>query len=585
MKSYQKLYEYDLFGYTVRLYINGNTKEGTLFGLITTLIYILTFIGVTIYYIAEIFNRKNYSFSTSTMKHESGVSIQLDKDIFALNFALQNPVTYADYIDETIYNIKANLITAIRNTTTQKFSWYYEEIKTGPCSLDMFSEKYQHFYQDGYNNKYCLYDINKKNLTGHFIFDHYSEIVISFYPCINSTENNNHCKSKDIINYYLNSTYVGLFLKSITIDEKQIPMTRDYLENPFTTVGQDFFRDFQVLLKVIETEYDDHFVYTSKKFRKLLQFDYTKEMFTLNRKVYDDSFCDVTIKLSDKKTVYKKSYEKLSSALYKVGGIMPVIYYIIKICMWFPVKTVYEIDAINKLFKFDMRKDIKKISERNIQKIISNSNSNSLILKKELKKNNTNTLNILNKLKNKNDEVIKNNIKNISNAELLYFKKNPDLNSKIPKSKNTICDSSSNINNKNAFNNNVFTENIIQKEWDNNSPFTNFSNFRKNAEREMQNRRKNTKNHEDSKYIINMIKIDWYEFLCYCELKKCSNNVKVKLAENGRKLFVENLDIINGFKNMIMTKKLFGYMLENRRLFGLSNNNISYYDKPIISYS
>ena len=577
MKSYQKLYEYDFFGYTIGLYINGNTKEGTLFGLITTLIYILTFIGVTIYYITEIFFRKNYTFSTSTMKLEKAVSIQLDKDVFALNFALQNPVTYADYIDETIYYIKANLITGIRNSTTQKFLWYYEEIKTGPCSLDMFSENYHQFYKDGYNNKYCLYDIDKKNLTGHFNFDYYSQIVISFYPCVNNTENNNHCKSKNIIDYYLNSTYVGMFLKSITIDEKQIPMTIDYLENPFTTVGQDFFRDYQVLLKIVETEDDDNIIYTSKKFKKLLQFDYTREMFTLNRKVYDDSFCDVTIKLSDKKTVYKKSYEKLSNALYKVGGIMPVIYYIIKIILWFPVKTVYEINAINNVFKFNMRKSIKKISKKNIQKTMYNFNSNTRILKKEIKKNNTNTLKILNRLKNKNDEDIKDNSKNVSNTELLYSKKINDINLKFQKTKNTICDSSTNINHKKVQNNN-FDSIINQKELNNNI----FNNFRENIEREIN--KKSIIKQEDNKYIVKMIKINWYQFLCYYPLKQYSNNIKIILAENGRKFYMQNLDIINIFKNTVMIKKLIDHMIINKMILGLSDNkNISYYDKPIIS--
>ena len=576
MKSYHQLYEYDLFGYSVRLYINGNTKEGTLFGLLTSLIYVLCFIGVTIYYTTETINRKNYSFSTSTMKHESPVSILLDKEIFALNFALQDPVTYADYIDETIYIIKANLVTGKRDPKTQDFSWHNEKINTGPCSLDMFSEKYQHFFQDGYKNKYCLYDINNKNLTGNFIFDYYSEIVISFYPCVNSTENNNHCKSRDIIDYYLNSTFVGMFLKSITIDEKQILMTRDYIENPYTTVGQDFFRDYQVLLKIVETEDDDNIIFESKKFKKILQFDYTREMFTLNRKVYDDSFCDITIKLSDKKTIYKKSYEKLSNALYKVGGIMPVIYYIIKICLWFPVKTNYEIDAINKVFKFDITKIIKKRSEKNIHKIISNINSDSRILKNDIKENNLHILKI------KNDEDFKDNIKNVLNPKFLYSKKNSDLNSKMQNIKDNQSELSANIYNKLIPHNNFSMKNIIDKKKGNKN--NNFNNFRESIERKVNERKTNNNKQGDNKFIVDTIKINWYQFLCNYPLNQYSNNIKIILAENGRKFYMKNLDIINVFKNIMKIKKLYDHILTNKKisiLFG--NNNISYYEKPVIS--
>ena len=577
MKSYQQFYEYDLFGYSVKLYINGNTKEGTLFGLITTLIYIICFIGVTIYYITETFNKKNYTFSTSTIEYEEAVSIILDKEIFAFNFALQDPITYVDYIDETIYQIKANLVTGIRDPVTQNFLWYNEEIKAGPCSSDMFSENNQNFYKEGFNNKYCLYDINKKNLTGNFAFDHYSRIVISFYSCVNSTENNNHCKSKDEIDYYLNSTYVGVTLLSVTIDEKHIPMTRNYVESPFTTVGENFFKDYQLSFKIIETEEDDGIILKSKKFGKTLQFESTKEMASINRKVYDDSFCDITIKLSDRKTVYKKSYEKIPNALYKVGGIMPVIYYIIKICLLIPVKTIYEINAINKVFKFDMTKIIKKRNERGISKIICNFNSDSKILKNKIKEDN------LNVLKSNIDENIKNNSKNTPIPESLYFKNNTDLNIKIQNIIDIQNDSSANINNKNLVKKNFLMKNIFKhKKRSNNSPF---SNFRENIEKENKNYKKYTNHQEESKYIVDMIKISWYQFLCHYPFKHCSHNIKIILAENGRKFYMQNLDIINVFQNIIMMKKLYDYFLTNKRIFGFHNynNDISFYDKPIIT--
>ena len=567
MKSYQKLYEYDMFGYTVKLYFNENTKKGTIFGLITTVIYILTFFSVTVYYISKTFNRKNYTFSTSTMEHEEIFSIKLDKEVFALNFALQDPISYAEYIDETIYNIKANLITGVRNSETQAYSWTYEEIKTGPCSLDMFGKDYQYFYKNGYKNKFCLYDIDKKNLTGHFNFNYYSQIIISFYSCINSTENNNHCKSKDIIDYYLNNTYVVIYLHSITIDEKEIPMTRNSLENQYSTDGHNFFKDYQIYLKIVETEDDDNILFESKKNKKLLQFDSTREMSSINRKVNDDSFCDITIKLSDKKTTYKKSYEKLLDALFNAGSIMNVIYYIIKICLWLPVKTVYEINAINKVFKFDKVKIIKKISEKNISKIISHYNSNSQILKHEIKEN---SLNILKS-------------KNISNPEFLYSKKNFDFNIKIQNIKDNHSDSSANINNKNTPKKIFLMKNIKHQKILSNS--NSFNNFRENLENESKDYRKNINNQDDSKYIVDMIKINWFQFLCYYPLKKCSNNDKINLAENGRKVYKQNLDIINIFQNITMMKKWHDYMLKNKKiLFDLyKNNNISIYDKPIIS--
>ena len=354
-------------------------------------------------------------------------------------------------------------------------------------------------------------------------------------------------------------------------------MIKNYIENSFTTVGQNFFKDYQIFLKVVETEESNNLIFESKKYSKTLQFDYTKEMSNINHKVYDNSFFDLVIRLSDKKTVYKRSYEKLSTALIKAGGIMSGIYYTIKISLWFPVKTVYEINAINKVFKFDMTKNIKKRSGKYILKVNSNFNSDNRIIKSKINENNLNILKI------KNDEDIKDNNKNISNQEFLYFNKNPDLNLKLPNLKDIQSDSSINkMYNKNIFNDNfLMKNNINQKKL---SKKNLFNNLEGNMEKEIKNNIKNINKVVKGRYIVDTIKIKWYQFLCYYPLRHCSNNFKLNLAENGRKFYTKNLDIINVYKNVMMNKKLYNYMVINKSKFGLSDNNsISFYDKPIIS--
>ena len=71
--------------------------KGTLFGILSTIVYFLSFITITVYYITQTLLRKNYVFSISTMKHEDITSIKLDKEIFALNFALEDPANYSEY--------------------------------------------------------------------------------------------------------------------------------------------------------------------------------------------------------------------------------------------------------------------------------------------------------------------------------------------------------------------------------------------------------------------------------------------------------------------------------------------------------
>ena len=578
MKAYKKLSDYDIFGYSVGLYYNGNRKEGTLFGIIFTLVYILSFIGVTIYYIAEILNRKNYTFSTSTVKHENIASIDLNKEIFALNFALQDPINYLEFIDETIYSIKANHITGKRDPLTHAFSWSYEEIKTGPCTLDNFGKNSQHFFKEIYKNKYCLYDIDKKNLTGSYVFDYYSQIIISFYPCVNSSENNNHCKSKNIIDYYLNNTYVSMFLQSITIDQKQIPMTRTYIENPYTTISQYSFKDYQILLQIVETDDDTGIITDSKKYKKILQYDYSMNMFSLKNKVYDNSFCEITIKLSDKKTIYKRRFEKITNALSKAGSLMTLIYSLIQLCSWLVVRTVYEVNIINKVFRLDINSTKnKKMNEEHIAKYLINFNSENYVkknrsafkkLKFEVIKND-----------NENEENFREINKDNSNLDFIQLKNNPNFyKDKINIKNNNLND----LNNKNIENNisNMKINNFVKRRTFNISQMPKI--FRRSSDNN-QFRFGQRMMSGKSEKVIDFIKFNCCQLLCYYAIKHCSNNFKIKLVKNAQKFIRKNLDIISVFQNVVQSNKIMKLILKNQEIFEILDKESYNYNKPIIN--
>ena len=570
MNTYKKFSDFDLFGYNVGLYFNGSIKESTLFGFIFTIIYILSLIVVTIYYITETFKRKNYSFSTSTMELENIVSIELNKEIFALSFALENPVTYAGYIDETIYYIKANHITGKRDSVTQDYTWYNEEIKTGPCTLDMFAENNQRFFQNNYKNEYCLYDINKKNLTGNFIFDHYSKIVISFYPCINNTENNNHCKPKNIIDYYLNNTYVGMYLQSSTIDENQIPMTRTYIESPYTTIGQNFFKDYQILLKIVETEDDTGLISKYKKYKKLLQIDETISMFSLNRKINDDSFCEISIALSDKKTVYKREYERIQNAISKAGSIMTLICTIIQFFFWLPVKIFYEVSVINKVFRFDMKKTKnKKMNQNQISSYLKSSDNYD-------KKSKSNSIELnIDEIKNENEE----NFKGISKDHNFNFISYKRKSYSHINNFNTKANHHKDLNIKFLQDNsgNILINDELKKRNFNINQISNI--YKKSLENNQYKRGKK----RNEKGIVDVKKFSCCQLLCYYPINLYSNNNKINLAKNAQNFFRKTLDVISVFQNIVTNQKISKLILKNKKIFRSSEKEIFYNNKPFIS--
>ena len=578
MKTYKDFSDFDIFGYNVGLYFNGNIKEGTLFGMISTIIYFLTFIIFTIYYTTQVIRRENITFSTSTFKHENATTIKLKKEIFALNFALEDPINYTEFIDETIYYIKADHITAIRDPKTQGFIWYYEEIKTGPCSLDMFEKDSQRFFKDSYQNNYCLYGINNKNLTGHFVFDHYSKIRIAFYPCVNSTENNNHCKPKNIIDYYLNNTYASMLLQSITIDENKIPMTKIYIENPFTIVSQNIFTNYQIFLKIVETEDDIGLFANSKKYKRILQFDYTTNLFSLNRKISDvDSFCEFVIKLSDKKTVYNRKFEKIYNAFSKAGSIMTLIFTVTQFCSWLSVKIVYEVNVINKVFKFDLNTTTnKKIDENNISKHIINFHSENLIQRNR-----------------SNNEINIGNIKNENEENITEINKENNFNLIIPKNKSNTKLNQLNVKT-NLFNNQknkrvednsgnmLINNNILQNRSININQTPNIS--KRYSENNIYNwRQRKRKSADSEKSLENNIKFNCYQLLCYYPIRYFSNNVNINLAKSAQNFFRKTMDIVSIFQNVVTSQKIFKLMAKNQRLFSIYDEEFSNHHKPIIN--
>ena len=568
MKFYKKFSDFDLFGYNVGLYFNGNIKEGTLFGIISTIIYILSFIGVTIYYIMEIIWREKITSSSSTFKLEDIVSIGLDKEIFAVNFALQDPITYAEFIDETIYYIKAYHITGKRDPVTQAFQWDYDEIETGPCSLKMFSESNQRLFKDGYKNKYCLYDIDKKNLTGHFIFDHYSQIIISFYPCVNNTENNNHCKPKNIIDYYLNNTYVSMLIQSLTIDKTQIPMIRTFIENEYTSIGQNYFRDYQVFLKIVEIEDDIGILTNNKKYKKILQFDYTMNMFALNHKIYDyNSFCEITIKLSDKRTIYKRKFEKIHNAFSKAGSMMTLIYTLIQLCSWLPVKTVYEINVMNKVFRFDISTEInKKNNKSHVSKHLININNENYFKKNKSVNSELNIYVIKNENEGNNRKIYSKNKLN-SNLNKLNIKMNLFNNSKIKRIEDNSGD--------------MLINNILKKRSFSINKNPNL--YKESSENNKYKLMKKRKSVESGKHIIDIIKFNYIQLLCYYPIKHCSNDIKINISKNAQKFFRKTMDIISIFRNIITSEKIFKLIMKNQEKFSTIYKEFYYYHKPIIS--
>ena len=78
----------------------------------------------------------------------------------------------------------------------------------------------------------------------------------------------------------------------------------------------------------------------------------------LETNIYEtgESFCDITIKLSDLVFYQRRTYNNLITILGEVGGLMEIFNMIFRFLISFAVDILYETAIINKLFYFELSK-------------------------------------------------------------------------------------------------------------------------------------------------------------------------------------------------------------------------------------
>ena len=557
----------DIFGKNVELYYKGKEKKTSYYGSLLTITYALIYIGFFLYKFVRMLQRKEITFYDTYAYVDKPPIINITNENFYGGFALENPETYDPFIDETIYYPKAYFKTARRDG--DNWDWTIENIELEKCNIDKFGSFYREkFTSKALHNLYCFKNVDN-TLVGHYSYDYYSFFYIEFFPCVNTTENNNHCKRLEEIDYYLKSTFISFQLQDIELNPLNYNNpVKPKNQDSYTTVGKSLYQEIHVFFQIVDIETDlDLFGFTEFEYvrsEKYLKYESAVQMTSLNEyNIYEtgDSFCDITIKLSEKLLIEKRRYMKLIEVLRDVGGFTGVILSILQVFSSFPVYLLYEISLINSLFEFDINKkmvlihnkyknkltDKKKTSSKDI-KIYSMNNSNkkiqysSIIANEENNSFSKNNLNLLSNDKNlvvKKIKSKKKRQKSIKNNNIFFhFNRNETFNRK----KGIKIEN-------NLMNNYILKENKSNKEL-----------------------------YKENKYIIDKIKINkTYLFFCFLYVRKKRNRENILLDE-GKKLIIEKLDILNIFRKLFCNDEI----LKNERNIKMSDtciNNLKYINK------
>jgi hypothetical protein len=350
----------DRFGSKARFSINGHKTYQTVFGAIITIIsYIIIFIFFLIFSKELIYHRKP-NIITSELIDTSPIHFLFsDEFIWAISLQYSN---YSNFIDETVYNLNAYVAISdvLENGTMKENRIFLDIVK---CSNYTFKSIPEYFYSLDINNLYCV-NLTGITLRGVYMEDKWTTINFQFQKCVNSTSNNNQCRSPDEITDILNGGYLGIF----TTDYQILPNNYSqpaqvYAKNIFTTFSVQQYTDFWVYYQIKQINTDKGIFFDSIVSESVLTFEYTSE-----NKDYRDSniFLSVYIRESTNRKVLDRSYSKFQDIAAGVGGIIKIIFILGEIVTYFFRRTLYK-NYILQFFNLDESKfeDFSKEEENN----------------------------------------------------------------------------------------------------------------------------------------------------------------------------------------------------------------------------
>ena len=554
---------YDIYSKPIGFFFNNNDKIGTNFGLFLTSLYILISLFLFIYYLCYTIKRSNMTvYDSSTFSQDIPIA---NINPFSLYFAfgLEDPKTSNRFIDETIYFPK--LLFFEREKVNGEFHTVKRiELESEPCQEEKFGEEYNHMIIPGeLNNSYCMKDFNL-TLAGGYKFNKFSYLRIRIYPCINNTDNNNHCKPQEVIDNYLSGGYISILTKDIGLNPNNISFPVIYnLQDLYTTIDKSMYRDFILYYGITEVRSDMGLFFENIEIKKYLQFrkQFQSFYFRNESEYYEGkAICSIDFRLDDLIYTQNRKYSKLQETFSIIGGYMQLASTVFSLISFMTNRIIPELKILNGIFKYNLseKKLMMKIKSLKDLNLIYYSKDLYLPLEKKASEKsmniNTNTNSNSNAKKSTNKTNIMN--KSRSNASRNSLLDIPSVINSINKRKYSLFNQPKEHSNFDILNNtnlpffnkkNKPNKNIIINQ---NYIYRVGSFFPKRLNNDDQ--RSKSKNTEET---INKINFNLFQ---YYILRKMPNiRKKIEIFKIGLSLYKKRMDIVNIFTLLLLFEKKF----------------------------
>ena len=566
---------FDIYSNRIGFFFNDKEKIGTFLGLFLTIIYILSSITIFIIYLLNTIERKNLKVNEFILYSKDLPNIEISPNLIYFAFSLEYQNSSSRYIDETIYYpkilfISKNKINGTFNITDKK------ELEYEVCKKEKFEKDYQNILiNEDLNNSYCLKDFNA-SLIGGYKYDRMSYLTIKLYPCINTTENNNHCKPQEEIDRYLKDGYFSILIKDIGLNPNNysFPLISTY-QNLYTNIGKSKYKDLFIIYGITEIQTDTSLFQEKIKTEKYLQFRKYEQSFYLREDsmYYENEnkpIISVEFRLDDNIFIQKRTYTKISDILYIIGGYMQILNTIFSLISILSNRLIPKLKILNGIFNFNFKekkitmkinsiKEFKSILLKKTFVLPSNKQLFNLTYKTPINNNIFRNSLKINNNRNSNNNMSKNSLIGLDNNGNNSSVMNNILNQRKHNSLIVIKESINSNNNSSVVKESLINErkNNFMSKNDNNK-----SNGNKNYIYRVgsfypkfmtSEKKQNSDDNDTPKEYTDKLKFNIFDYYCFRIFSRKKKDIE--LYKLGLSAYTKRMDIINVFTLLMLSEK------------------------------
>lgn len=314
----------DFLGFKPTLHIQKKPLYKSFFtGLLSCLVVLISLL-CTGYFGSELLIKKSPTVITSKETADVFPSVKVSNKgfLFAIGLEYNN---FSYYVDERVFSVNAfkqNITNyALPNGTVLQI------VTTTPVKIDLCDKFYKQEDILETNLKvpldlfYCA-EPNATTIEGNWGAPTYINLRVEFKKCVNTTENNFKCKSKEEIDKTIQNGYLSMDFTTYNVDPK------DY-HNPLKRM---WFNDYNLLNVRASIEYSINLLplnFTSDNGLLFEDFQTSSghyhDMRIFNRFEESDYICSFNFQGNTEATVFNRSYVKLQTVVTQIGGFIKAI--------------------------------------------------------------------------------------------------------------------------------------------------------------------------------------------------------------------------------------------------------------------